>query len=59
MFALECLAYMPELAPGYLHLNSSDAFSEDEIEKTVNLFGALPEILLDYYNELGNFDFNY
>ena len=39
-------------------LNSPNGFSENEIEKILNSFDTFPESLLDYYKELGNYDFN-
>jgi hypothetical protein len=42
-----------------LGLNSSNGFSEDEIANMLNPLGSLPKILIDYYSELGNYDFNY
>jgi hypothetical protein len=41
-----------------LGLNSPNGFSENEIADILNSFGAFPQILLDYYKELGNYDFN-
>ena len=38
---------------------SPNGFSENEINNIINLVGVLPEILLDYYKELGNYEFNY
>jgi hypothetical protein len=40
-------------------VNTSNGFSESEISNILCLVGTLPEILLDYYKELGNYDFNY
>ena len=40
-------------------INSPNGFPENEITGILNLVGTLPNILIDYYNELGNYDFNY
>jgi hypothetical protein len=41
-----------------LGLNSPNGFPESEIIEILNTVGKLPKILLDYYKELGNNDFN-
>ena len=41
------------------NLNSPNGFSENEIADMLSLVPILPEPLLDYYRELGNYDFNY
>jgi len=41
-----------------LGLSSPNGFSENEIANMLNSFGVLPKVLLDYYRELGNYDFN-
>ena len=40
-------------------INSPNGFPENEINGILILFKTLPKILLDYYKELGNYDFNY
>ena len=42
-----------------LDASSPNGFPENEITGILNLIGTVPKILLDYYNELGNYDFNY
>ena len=42
-----------------LDLKQFYGFSEKEISNMLDLVGKLPKILLDYYLELGNCDFNY
>ena len=41
-----------------LGLNSPNGFSKNEIASILDSFGAFPEVLIDYYKELGNCDFN-
>jgi len=41
-----------------LGLNNSNGFSENDIENVLKSFGDFPKVLLDYYRELGNYDFN-
>jgi hypothetical protein len=40
-------------------IDSPNGFSEKEINNLVNIYSTLPQVLLDYYKELGNYDFNY
>jgi hypothetical protein len=40
------------------NINSSDGFSESEISNILNLVNKLPDPLIDYYKELGNYSFN-
>ena len=40
-------------------LKTTNGLPEKEINDIKNLFGTIPEPLIDYYRELGNFDYNY
>ncbi|MBE8725397.1 hypothetical protein [Flavobacterium hungaricum] len=35
------------------HIRESDGFSDDEIQVVKDIFGQLPEVFVDYYNQLG------
>ncbi|WP_237732254.1 hypothetical protein [Flavobacterium sp. UGB4466] len=35
------------------HITESNGFADSEMEAVKNIFGALPEVFVDYYTELG------